>query len=156
MTDYTEQISPHPVPLPMGEGTLEQSASVCMASPLPWGEGQGEGWDPRTLREAPRTQRPLMAVIMPGEPSHGVLRRRNRWPGRNERALHHHDRQAERAGGFDLGDRCVAAGVLGQNNLDAVLAEQADVVLRREGAARLDEDDVRQSERRLWAGRSGG
>ena len=92
-------------------------------------------------------QTPLMAVASAGEPSHGIFRRRNRWPGRDVRALDHHDRQAERAGGFDLGDRCVAAGIFGQDNLDAVFAEQSEIVLRREGAACLDEDDVWQIER---------
>ena len=36
------RISPHPVPLPMGEGTLELPAAEILTSPLPWGEGQGE------------------------------------------------------------------------------------------------------------------
>ena len=40
-----EGISPHPVLLPMGEGTPEQGAAIATASPLPWGEGQGEGSD---------------------------------------------------------------------------------------------------------------
>jgi uncharacterized protein (DUF952 family) len=35
--------APHPVPLPMGEGTLLYAPSPIQASPLPWGEGQGEG-----------------------------------------------------------------------------------------------------------------
>ncbi len=38
-----ERISPHPVPLPMGEGTLEILLRVVQASLLPWGEGQDEG-----------------------------------------------------------------------------------------------------------------
>ena len=96
---------------------------------------------------AMRPQTPLALAIEPGEPSHGVSGCRYRWAGRDEGPLDHHDRQAERAGGFDFGDRCVAAGILGQDNLDAVLAKQAEVVLRREGAARLDEDDVWQIER---------
>ena len=37
------RISPHPVLLPMGEGTPELPAAEILASPLPWGEGQGEG-----------------------------------------------------------------------------------------------------------------
>ena len=32
---------PHPVPLPMGEGTPEATAASEL--PLPWGEGWGEG-----------------------------------------------------------------------------------------------------------------
>ena len=53
-----------------------------------------------------RPRMPLMAVLMPREPDHGVLRRRNRWPGRDERALDHRDRQAKRARRLDLGDGC--------------------------------------------------
>jgi hypothetical protein len=36
-------VTPHPVPLPKGEGTLEQAASLATASLLPVGEGQVEG-----------------------------------------------------------------------------------------------------------------
>jgi hypothetical protein len=43
MVDYTKRISPHPVPLPMGEGTLRHAPSAILASLLPWGEGQDEG-----------------------------------------------------------------------------------------------------------------
>ncbi len=35
--------TPHPVPLPMGEGTLGLSLRVVKGSLLPWGEGQDEG-----------------------------------------------------------------------------------------------------------------
>ena len=98
--------------------------------------------------KAPAHPATLMAVIMLGEPCHGVLRRRNRWPGRNERALNHHHRQVKRARRLDLGDGGIAASILRQNNLDAMLAEQPDVVLRRKRPARLDKDDVRQSEGR--------
>jgi tRNA modification GTPase len=35
--------TPHPVPLPMGEGTVWHAPSVIQGSPLPGGEGQGEG-----------------------------------------------------------------------------------------------------------------
>jgi hypothetical protein len=38
-----ERISPHPVLLPMGEGTPEWRIEHATSSPLPWGEGQGEG-----------------------------------------------------------------------------------------------------------------
>ncbi len=38
-----EGISPHPVPLPMGEGTVLHAPSAIQASLLPWGEGQDEG-----------------------------------------------------------------------------------------------------------------
>jgi uncharacterized protein (DUF952 family) len=44
-------LSPHPVLLPMGEGTPEQGVERATPSPLPEGEGQGEGcsalrWEP--------------------------------------------------------------------------------------------------------------
>jgi putative two-component system hydrogenase maturation factor HypX/HoxX len=39
-------ISPHPVPLPMGEGTPEIPLRIIQGSPLPEGEGQGEGLRP--------------------------------------------------------------------------------------------------------------
>ncbi len=42
-------ISPHPVPLPMGEGTVEQTLRIFQRSLLPWGEGQDEGREPRSL-----------------------------------------------------------------------------------------------------------
>ena len=44
-----QRISPHPVPLPMGEGTPELAAAGILASPLPWGEGQGEGLCPLSV-----------------------------------------------------------------------------------------------------------
>ena len=68
------------------------------------------------------------------------------WAGAGYRALDHDDWQAERTRRFNFGVGGVAAGILGQHNLDAVFAEQADVVLRGKRSARLDEDDVRQSE----------
>ena len=41
--DYMKGIAPHPVPLPMGEGTLLRAPRSIQAYPLPGGEGQGEG-----------------------------------------------------------------------------------------------------------------
>ncbi len=38
-----ERNAPHPVPLPLGEGTVLHALSVIQASLLPWGEGQDEG-----------------------------------------------------------------------------------------------------------------
>jgi tRNA modification GTPase len=40
--------APHPVLLPLGEGTLEQCNADGTAFPLPEGEGQGEGWNAKT------------------------------------------------------------------------------------------------------------
>ncbi len=42
------RISPHPAPLPIGEGTLEFPLRMVQASLLPWGEGQDEGWNLRS------------------------------------------------------------------------------------------------------------
>ncbi len=42
-----EHLTPHPVPLPQGEGTVLHAPSPIQASPLPGGEGQGEGSDLR-------------------------------------------------------------------------------------------------------------
>ncbi len=39
--------APHPVLLPMGEGTPEQGTERTTALPLPWGEGRGEGSEAR-------------------------------------------------------------------------------------------------------------
>jgi hypothetical protein len=41
--DHTKGITPHPVPLPMGEGTVLNAPGVIQASLLPWGGGQDEG-----------------------------------------------------------------------------------------------------------------
>ncbi|MGO8953213.1 MAG: glycosyltransferase family 2 protein, partial [Rhodomicrobium sp.] len=38
-----ERTAPHPVPLPLGEGTPESGAVRATSSLLPWGEGQDEG-----------------------------------------------------------------------------------------------------------------
>jgi hypothetical protein len=76
VADYTEGISPHPVLLPRkiamailplqsvhirkriwtGEGTPEFSLRLVQASPLPWGEGQGEGSNARSLRQQALTR----------------------------------------------------------------------------------------------------
>ncbi|MGO9171027.1 MAG: tRNA uridine-5-carboxymethylaminomethyl(34) synthesis GTPase MnmE [Rhodomicrobium sp.] len=39
--------APHPIPLPLGEGTPEQGTVRVTAPPLPWGEGWGEGSEAR-------------------------------------------------------------------------------------------------------------
>ncbi len=49
-------ISPHPVPLPMGEGTLELPLRMVQGSLLPWGEGQDAGRDRRSFRRAAASQ----------------------------------------------------------------------------------------------------
>ena len=45
-----EGSAPHPVPLPMGEGT--PARPVAISSPLPGGEGQGEGRERSSLRQS--------------------------------------------------------------------------------------------------------
>jgi hydrogenase maturation protein HypF len=68
-----EGISTHPVPLPMGEGTVLHAPSAIQASPLPEGEGQGEG---RELRSSPEPQKqapPLAPGIAPGQSTLGFM-----------------------------------------------------------------------------------
>lgn len=79
---------------------------------------------------------------MAAEPVYRLLRRRNGRPRRDERALNHDHREAERAGSFYLGHSGIAARVLCQNSLDAMFPKQPNVVLRRERAARLNEDYI--------------
>ena len=50
-------------------------------------------------------------------------------------AVDHDDRQAERAGGADLGIGRLAAAVLGDDHVDEVLAQKGDLVVDGEGAA---------------------
>ncbi len=54
--DCTKGIPPHPVPLPLGEGTVLRAPGVIRASLLPWGEGQDEGGFVQSLA-APRNIR---------------------------------------------------------------------------------------------------
>jgi hypothetical protein len=88
--------------------------------------------------------------MMPGEPQHSVFGRWYRRPRRNIRAADHDHWEAEHASGFDFGKGGVAAGVLRENHLDPVFAEEADVFLRGEGSACVDENNVRQIGRRCW------
>jgi len=81
---------------------------------------------------------------MGGEPNHGFGGGRYTGPGRNEWAGNHDNGQPECARSFDLRYGRVSARVLRQDRLDAMLAEEADIVIGGERAARLDDFDVRQ------------
>ncbi len=83
------------------------------------------------------------------EPGHSVFRCWNRGPWMYIGAFDHENRQAERAGCLDLGYRGRSAGVLGENSPNAMLAEQADIAFGSEGAARLQDDGIRQARRRF-------
>src|SRR5208337_4788161 len=55
MAARNEVHAPHPVPLPMGEGTPELPLRIVQGSLLPWGEGQDEGRFPSSShRPRPR------------------------------------------------------------------------------------------------------
>jgi cysteine desulfurase len=58
------RISPHPVPLPMGEGTPEECSERTAPSPLPGGEGQGEG---RELRACANRLPNTTCFAIPGK-----------------------------------------------------------------------------------------
>ena len=62
------------------------------------------------------------------EPGNHLLDRRHRRDIRQDRALQHDDRQAQRARRFDLAVGGVAAAVLGDDDLDAVALEQGTVL----------------------------
>ncbi len=69
-----EGIAPHPVPLPLGEGTPELPAARVLASPLPWGEGQGEGSESSSSLNAKTPQAPPLAPgIAPGQSTLGFM-----------------------------------------------------------------------------------
>jgi hypothetical protein len=59
-----ERITPHPVPLPQGEGTVLLAQSVIQAFPLPGGEGQGEGRSTQFIAR-PGILRPAIAIPAP-------------------------------------------------------------------------------------------
>ncbi len=81
---------------------------------------------------------------MPAEPKHRVYGARHRWPWRDERARNHHDREPERARGYDFGNGGAPARVLRQNRFNPMFAEQADVVSGGERPACLNDADMRQ------------
>jgi hypothetical protein len=57
-----EGISPHPVPLPMGEGTVLHAPGVMQASLLPGGEGQDEGSERSSLRDRASSAQPSLSL----------------------------------------------------------------------------------------------
>ena len=72
------------------------------------------------------------------QPFPGLVDRRDGRPGRR-RAVDHDDGQAAAPRRGQLGGGCRAAGILGDEGLDAVFAQQTLFVFQRERAARGDE-----------------
>jgi hydrogenase maturation protein HypF len=66
-------ISPHPVPLPLGEGKVWLAPNDIQASPLPWGEGQGEGRELSSLLDTDTQAPPLAPGIAPGQSTLGFM-----------------------------------------------------------------------------------
>lgn len=62
------------------------------------------------------------------------------------RAFHHHHRQGEPARRDELANRRRTAGILADEDLDALAAHQILLVIRIEGAALLDDVDMRDRE----------
>jgi hypothetical protein len=75
--------------------------------------------------------------------------RGNRHSGRPRRARYHQHRYTELSRRFDLGIGSRAAGVLGNNEADAVFSQELDFVLHRKGTARRDVAGMRHAQRRL-------
>jgi tRNA threonylcarbamoyl adenosine modification protein YjeE len=69
----TEGLSPHPVPLPLGEGTARRPPSAIQASLLPGGEGQDEGSELRA-GHAPRAGKTVMLMDWPPRPDGPPIR----------------------------------------------------------------------------------
>ncbi len=67
-----EGISPYPVPLPMGEGTVRRAQGIVQALPLPEGEGQGEGLQP-SLAEGIAPGQATLGFMLPYTPLHHLL-----------------------------------------------------------------------------------
>lgn len=74
----------------------------------------------------------------------------HRWALRDEWTLNHNDWQSERSRCFNLRNRCAPPRILGQNDVDGVLAEELDVLVGRERPGGLHHDHVRQSRGRGW------
>ncbi len=73
----TEGISPHPVPLPLGEGTVELSPRIFRGSLLPWGEGQDEGSELREgqdRRFPPSAAETIILMDWPPQPDGPPIR----------------------------------------------------------------------------------
>jgi cysteine desulfurase len=61
------RVSPHPVPLPMGEGTVLRAPRPIQASLLPGGEGQGEGSELRAYRRCKHRLPNTTCFAIPGK-----------------------------------------------------------------------------------------
>jgi len=81
---------------------------------------------------------------MPREPDHGVFGGWNGWPRRYEGALHHDHGQLQRARCLDLGGGGMAARVLRQDHLNAMVLEQTDIVLGGKRPPSLNEHNIGQ------------
>ena len=68
-----EGTTPHPVPLPMGEGTVRRANRPIQASLLPWGEGQDEGSEAGSLPQTGQHAPPLAPGIAPGQSTLGFM-----------------------------------------------------------------------------------
>ena len=68
-----EGISPHPVLLPLGEGTPKLRSERATTFPLPGGEGQGEGRELSSLLDTDTHAPPLAPSIAPGQSTLGFM-----------------------------------------------------------------------------------
>lgn len=78
-------------------------------------------------------------TVEPGEGGGDVCGRGGFGVGRS---LDHHHRQAQGSGGFELGFGGGAAGVLGDEDLDPVMAQEGQLVRKAERAAGADDGGV--------------
>lgn len=85
---------------------------------------------------------------MIGKP-HRILDRFGAMVVRRRRPLDKHDRQAENARGDDLAMGRLPAGILADDDVDAVIAEQRHLRLHREGPAGEDILHLRRLQRRI-------
>lgn len=83
------------------------------------------------------------------EPSHHLGDARGDWPVGNFRAVDQDYRKTERPCGVEFGARAAAAGVLGEDQFDAMRFQQCQVARRGEGATGDDGLGIRQGQGHL-------